>query len=622
MRAIFIFRKLSQQECSEVSGKIGDDHTIFLRSDAYRLPGIGDQQLLNLSAEEKKDINYQVMQEMLALSAVQIDNQALCDYLKIENFHLWFYHKFRVYFEIRNVAYDIERIKKVISAFEHVQIYTDNVYIRHFFSAQHYVNIVYANARSGRKLPLKFVMTVLTVSVKRLFWGLFGKRPGVANKNLIVDTRDNYREVLDMGLHGTKCMNTYLGYLFERLNSSQFLFIDNINVPKPSRAGDRFNKFLFKKPSLTGRIFEEEILVKTLMSPRLWQRLSKAGKEIRLLLDSALSDMALSDYQKLILWRYQQLNKSSLFFYFKFLAYSRYFSRTLPRSVSCIDEYSPNNKLILEAARANGIRTVGIQHGSMHVLHPGYVYSKAESITNPFPDLTLVWGERWRRFLLESGNYREKTLKVAGQIRTDIIPGLLDTVHDRQRIFGDRINTQKIILFASQPQRDPKLRYRATKDVMLAAKQFPEATLVIKPHPIEGDFTYFENIADETGCGNYVILKEVDLYLLLNNSDIVITCFSTVGNEAIYFHKPLIILDHLKQDVMHYVRDGVGLQVNDDHTLVQCIRKILNGEIEINSDKFHQYIHVNAHKIDGNVCHRIEQAILGEDSSQSLGEIV
>ncbi|MDN5214218.1 hypothetical protein QQ020_19225 [Fulvivirgaceae bacterium BMA12] len=611
MQAIFIFRKLSEQEYSEVSRKTGDDNTIFFGSDAYRLSGVEDQQLLSLSAEEKKDINHQVLQEMLALSAVQIDNQIFCDYLKIGHFHPWFYHKFRVYFEIRNVAYDIERIKKVIHTFEQVQIYTDNIYIRHFFAAQRHVNITHATAGPTRSVPLKFVATVLRVSIKRLLWGLFGKHPNTAGKNLIVDTRDNHREVLDMGLQGTKCMNTYLGYLFERLSSDQFLFIDNINVPKPSRAGDRFNKFLFKKPSSAGRIFEEEILFKALIRPKIWRRLLQARKEIRLLLESALSDMPLSDYQKLIVWRYQQLNKSSLFFYFKFLAYSRYFSHARPRSVSCIDEYSPNNKLILEAARANGIKTVGIQHGSMHVLHPGYVYSKAESITNPFPDLTLVWGERWRQFLSESGHYPEKTLSITGQIRTDIIPGLRDIAQDKQRIFGDKINTQKIILFASQPQRDPKLRYRATKDVMLAAKQFPEATLVVKPHPIEGDFTYFENIASETGCENYVILKEVDLYLLLNSSDMVITCFSTVGNEAIYFHKPLIILDHLKQDVMHYVRDGVGIQVSDDHTLARCIRKILDGEIEVNSDRYQQYIHANAHKIDGNVCHRIEEAILG-----------
>ena len=93
------------------------------------------------------------------------------------------------------------------------------------------------------------------------------------------------------------------------------------------------------------------------------------------------------------------------------------------------------------------------------------------------------------------------------------------------------------------------LRYKTAYDVFAAVKNISGLFLIVNIHLAElNDVNYYESIAKEAGCTNFKIIYYYDLYLLLSVSDIVITCFSTVGSEAIYFNKPLIIVDHLMQD--------------------------------------------------------------------------
>jgi chromosome condensin MukBEF complex kleisin-like MukF subunit len=89
----------------------------------------------------------------------------------------------------------------------------------------------------------------------------------------------------------------------------------------------------------------------------------------------------------------------------------------------------------------------------------------------------------------------------------------------------------------------------------------------------------------------------------------VITCFSTVGSEAVYFHKPLVILDHLRQDIQNYHRNGVALQALNAEELKDLIDEILKGKININQNAYEEFINNYAYKIDGNVGRRCVEFI-------------
>jgi CDP-glycerol glycerophosphotransferase (TagB/SpsB family) len=129
--------------------------------------------------------------------------------------------------------------------------------------------------------------------------------------------------------------------------------------------------------------------------------------------------------------------------------------------------------------------------------------------------------------------------------------------------------------------------------------------LVLKPHPLEVDLTYFDNLAGTIGCTNYKIVNDEDLYQLLAISDYVVTSFSTVGTEAVYFKKPLIIYDPLNQDVMKYVEDGVGIQAKNSSELIAILERLANRSIVIDKAVQEHFILNNAFKIDGDVCDRI-----------------
>ena len=89
----------------------------------------------------------------------------------------------------------------------------------------------------------------------------------------------------------------------------------------------------------------------------------------------------------------------------------------------------------------------------------------------------------------------------------------------------------------------------------------------------------------------------------------LITCFSTVGTETVYFHKPLVILDHLKQDIMGYAAEGVAFHATDSLSLTNILSGIFNGTLKIDWEKYDSFIQKYAYRIDGKVAERCIEAI-------------
>jgi len=90
---------------------------------------------------------------------------------------------------------------------------------------------------------------------------------------------------------------------------------------------------------------------------------------------------------------------------------------------------------------------------------------------------------------------------------------------------------------------------------------------------------------------------------------VLITCFSTVGTETVYFNKPLVILDHLKQDIMGYAAEGVAFHATDAVSLTKILSGITNETLKIDREKYDSFIQNYAYRIDGKVAERCIQAI-------------
>jgi CDP-glycerol glycerophosphotransferase (TagB/SpsB family) len=235
------------------------------------------------------------------------------------------------------------------------------------------------------------------------------------------------------------------------------------------------------------------------------------------------------------------------------------------------------------------------------------MFSKFDCQKNQLCDMTLLWGAYWKNIITRKSSFIEEQVKIIGQIRTDIIPELDNTVN---YLPFPELQQKQIITFASQPQRDESARYRAAKDVFSVAISLRKAYVIVKLHPLERhDINYYHEIARTVGCSNYRIIYDIDLYSLISNSKIVITCFSTAGAEAVYFKKPLVIIDYYKHDLLEYYKQKVAYRATNRSELEKIIHNILDGQISINRNAYEEYITNYAFRIDGNATKRYFEII-------------
>jgi hypothetical protein len=401
----------------------------------------------------------------------------------------------------------------------------------------------------------------------------------------------------------------FTGYLYQK-KGAELGFIDQLLVPKfKGKDKYRFDIRHIQNHNNRDRMLGERVISRALWSPSILKKVLKARGELKRKYALIKQHAVRTSVQQQILDEFVKLHSTTTFYLFKFYAYLRFFKDKSFDSVMTVDENSANYKIVLDAARQHGIYTIGYQHGNISRFSPNYMYSKSDLAQKPMPDLTITWGSKWVALLQDAGNYTGDSLAIAGQIRTDVIEPLEQNgAMDREAIVPE-INERDIVLFATQPQKDESLRCRAAEDVVIACKNIDSVHLIFKLHPRETDPEFYINIARKLEFNRFSILRDKELYLLLKVADVVITCFSTVGTEALYFHKPLIVLDHLKEDILGYHRDGVAFQATNADELNNCIEGILKKELSLDRSVLAKYLQQSTYKVDGMVSERVWQAL-------------
>lgn len=600
MEAIVINRNLTKTEEDEILRLLKENEQSILYSNVEISPTLTTYSKgeFELTTDQKKEINYNIIDQVIQFGEYKIENTAIADLLTFEKVSIWHYHKFRIYFSIRNLFYDIELIKHIRSKYDKVNYYGENATLLKYPFKLPGIEI-YCSRTKKSEFSVSTLLKYAIFFKIRVILGFF-QCSSLKNKKHIIIDHAIKQTCLNIHSLQPEPGNPYIQYLLDKLDSN-FLVLDDAEIPKmKSEANFTFNFSQLRAEK--NRIFGEWIIFNGLLSSKTRKAWRNASKELEVQYDQIKANLQ-DPFYKLVIQQLMALHASSKLYLIKYLAYQKFLSKYKFKSITSIDENSARVKSILDAAKSNNIITVGIQHGTIHELHPAYIYSIEDQKRNIVPDYTMVWGKYWSDFLIEKGNYKRESLFVTGQIRTDIIQNLKSVKAQ------DYINTpknSKIVVFASQPQRDPTLRKQAAFDVFSAVKDLGDVHLVVKLHPAEKfDIEYYNSIAQEAGCRNYQIILNIDLYLLISLSDIMITCFSTVGAETVYFNKPLIILDHLKQDIQGYHKEGIAFQATNETELKRYLVNILSGEMNINEVAYKNYIEEYAFKIDGKVADRI-----------------
>ena len=183
--------------------------------------------------------------------------------------------------------------------------------------------------------------------------------------------------------------------------------------------------------------------------------------------------------------------------------------------------------------------------------------------------------------MVNNSIYANEKIKILGQIRADIIPRIKQLNKDER----------KTILYTSQPdQIGSQIRYQLAYDFLYMTKVFPSLKFVIKPHPNENDADgYFKKIAEMIGTENYVIDRG-DLYKSLSCSSALFVYNSTVASEAIFFDKPIFMMNPKKYDLFEFDRyPGVVTQISTREELKTLIDSLINEEIEVHHKEIERY---------------------------------
>jgi hypothetical protein len=599
-KALLILRELELKEIEFIKHAISIDAIDVFALERYvnklanhSLPVLS----IDVEPEEKKAINYDIINKVIAFGDRVTNDNAISSHFAFDAFSsVWYYHKFRLYFNIRNKHYEISLINKLFKRYDEIDVF-NTLNLKEYFPKKIRQFSPSAKGKINYKSVFKFGIAFLLRSFITFF-----QFHNQDKKFLLLDKGKKQPIILpDMN---TISGNYNLEYLFHQIDNT-FAVADELEIPKFD-GNDRisWSLFLFRKRKAATCFFSEHILFLGLFTVlfskgfrRFNHRLRRKYKELYSLLKSPL--------ERDIVNEVADLHKSSMFYTFLYLSYHRFFAKHPFRVIASIDENSPTVKTIFDAAKANKITTIGIQHGNIHDLHPAYLFTKNDSLKMVMPDMTLVWGDYWKKFLVEKGHYPASSIHVVGQIRSDIIPILIGS---RYSLFDPET---KNIVFATQPQRDKNLRHRAAADVFHAIRNLGSGyTLYLKLHPSEThEHNYYRSIAEEAGYKGFNFVDGIDLYRIIASCDVLITCFSTVGAEAVYFMKPLIILDHLRQDIQRYHSEGVAKQATNRDELESYIKQFCVGEISIDHSKYDQFIRNYAFRIDGKVTERVVEQI-------------
>jgi len=530
-----------------------------------------------------------------SFSSIKLNNQPLLNFFQLdEKLNVWFYNKFRIFYDNRKAFYEIIYLKRFIDKNDQITVVSENLDESIFKSK----NIRVINTKQPVKHRRKITTVIKYAFIFAVRILISSKRRRSKKAHLQLYQLANEREIVSIrNSNETKKLNGVFVYLDE-LYSDEFGFIEDIPFPSLYKEFRVNYRMLYTKYSNT--YTNEYIIFRSLIDKAINIKVKQAFSILKSNLAKIESEIQEPE-ELLIILHLKRLLAISQLYIRKYYAYELFFKKV--ENIKSVLAYSENlsqSKIVLDAAKINQIKTYGLQHGIIRAYNVGYSISKLEATIQPMPDMTLVWGDYWKQQLIDNGNYKPDSIVVVGQPRADVIP-IIKKKYERN---------PKLITFFSQLQPDIDEKYLSAKSFVNVAKRHPTLEFAIKIHPAESDDIY-SLLIDEIGAKNIYIDNQKDTFQLLSESGIIMTCFSTVGGEALCFNTPLITFDSQGRDIAGYIEDKVSYWVKSEMELDSIISRYKNNTLE--PIPIQNYVFNGFSKIDGNASKRIRDIIIGNE---------
>lgn len=243
------------------------------------------------------------------------------------------------------------------------------------------------------------------------------------------------------------------------------------------------------------------------------------------------------------------------------------------------------------------IKTAAYQHASINRMKLWYNYSEKEVqrskdnsnnfiCSMPIPDMYFFQGNLGRSIIRESG-YPEDRCLVTGSPRYDALAQIHKTLESQPGIISRKSDKnlkskpKQILVIPSLSLPDALELIETT---LLAWKQGRSEydnsipiQITIKPHPATLLSAELKSLKEKYKCACITESSE-DLYKLILKADIVITSYSTAGDEAIALQTPVICYSGTSVTMSSFLDIPAAPIVHDPEELDNALKKVISPE--------------------------------------------
>ncbi len=247
------------------------------------------------------------------------------------------------------------------------------------------------------------------------------------------------------------------------------------------------------------------------------------------------------------------------------------FDQVKPARVVTISDYRYLENSLVLLAKNKQVKSIMISPNTLLDLAEINPYDAADKIG--------LAGDFIRQKLIAQGVDKEK-LTIVGDLQTLNRPKMT-----KEQVFnslGIKDRTKKIILLISfRPNWLIPLSEKETfvSWTARAAAKFPEAVLVIKPHPTEKRYRVLRELR-EWHVGNALVAdnRQLELMDLINASAVIVETWSMTIFEAVTLRRPVICVNPFKKNYDFFlpvIKAGGGVEINNERQLKEQLKLFL-----------------------------------------------
>jgi len=609
-KVVLLFRELSKSEVSQLRAEKGN--LILVKYASIDIDPALERahSIIEIDTELIQEFSDLHFNEVINLGKLKIGDKHINEHLSFDANTLWLYLKFTVNQRSLNpfLQYKITDFQLNRYPNSKVEVYTD-LKVKADHENREIKYHLADKKKSSFFSKVLYLFSYLTLFLLRVLLGSInnGLNFKKFGPHFILDNEYNYQHLIRPSGKGKLYADPHLGYLIEKtVEDKRFTILSqmrvvNLNSNYPLKTKDHL---LFLKSKKAGLVLEPFIFKAFFKSTFLNKKREIDSILKRFQDEYAKFEDTLSIEHRIIvstlIGSSRLLSQTAL----REVAAKMMYDKTNIKSLTLIDEHSPKNRSIWLPLSEHNVKIVAVQHGAISDRNIAYRFCGADKSYNAIPALSLFRGEYTKNQLIRDSIYQEEDIRLVGHMRTDVIPNLLEKANSTHK-------NNPTILYATQTFQtsDRALKLKIHEDFFSVCKQMPQLNFVLKPHPNEKNDDLYHELIKAYDLKNLSVEKG-DLYQILSKVDLVITYYSTVGIEALYFGKELITTDYNRSDPQSYIKEEVCHNVQNANELRTTIEDVLSNRLAIDQEKREIFIRKRVYRIDGKTTKRHLEAIL------------